>query len=221
MWIEFFVVGGIWFWLLTALLMIALIWETSCERPILALFTLGFYGALIHLFGDASVFTSVKAHPEILYIGLPAYFFIGAVWGIVKWALHVRRQAVKYKERRLEFLIRAGIEEATLNTPVPDNLKERWQGMGGNLAKPLVRQNKKMILTWMGFWPASVIWSIIDEPWRYIYDALHSLLQKISDKIYAGTGYEQDMKKISADEGTSKQRKTSQGNPDGLYAGGR
>jgi hypothetical protein len=47
----------------------------------------------------------------------------------------------------------------------------------------------------MGFWPVSVIWSIIDEPWRYIYDAIHTLLQRISDKIYATSGFDRDMEK--------------------------
>ena len=40
----------------------------------------------------------------------------------------------------------------------------------------------------------SMIWSIIDEPWRYLYDAVRNIMQRISDKIYAGTGYDQDMK---------------------------
>jgi len=197
MWMEFFVVGGIWFWLLTGLLVVALIWETSAARPLLALFTLVFYGALLHLFGDALLFSTIKAHPEVLYIGLPCYFLAGAVWSIINWALYVKRRANKYREERQGFLIGKGCKEATLDCLVPDEYREDWiQWHGTRNRKPLVRRNKGMVLTWMGLWPVSVI----DEPWRYIYDAIHNLLQRISDKIYAGTGYEQDLKRTKSVE---------------------
>jgi hypothetical protein len=154
------------------------------------------YLALIHFCGNASLFSGIKAHPEILYLGLPIYFVVGTVWGIIKWALYVKRRAVEYKEERQSWLLYKGVEDADLDSPVPDNLKKEWQNRQRLETKPMARNNKSRILTWMGFWPVSVIWSVIDEPWRYIYDAVHNLLQKISDRIYADTGFDSDMKPI-------------------------
>lgn len=195
---EFFIVGGIWFWLLTSIVIIALIWETSCERPGLAIATMIVYCALIHFFGDASFFSTIKAHPEIIYIGLPVYFLTGAIWGIVKWALYVKRKSITYKEARLTFLNRKKIHGATLDTVIPDHLRSEWQNEWAPRyeGKPMVRNNKGKVLMWMGFWPMSMLWAVVDEPWRYIYDAIHSMLQRISDKVYADIGFDGDMEKM-------------------------
>jgi len=201
---EFFIIGGIWFWLLTAVVIIALIWETSCERPGLAIATFLFYCALIHFFGNASFFSNIQAHPEIVYIGLPTYFAAGAIWGVVKWILYVKRKSIRYKEDRLSFLLQCKVEGATIDTRVPDRLRNTWQSSNWGArehAKPMVRYNKGKVLTWMGFWPVSVLWSIIDEPWRYIYDAIHDLLQRVSDRIYASAGFDEDMKKNAKSAG--------------------
>lgn len=137
----------------------------------------------------------VSANPAILYIGIPLYFLAGTVWAIVKWYLYVKRSAVKYKEERREFLLLNNIKDATLDTVVPESLRKTWslRGSRHRTSVPQVGRNKGRILTWMTLWPFSVVWAIIDEPWRYIYDAVASMLQRISNAVYRRAGYDSDM----------------------------
>jgi len=178
----FLIVGGVWFWILTALIIVLLVWEVAGERAIAGGFTLLAYLLLIHLFGNASIFAAVKAHPEYAYIGIPAFFLIGAIWSLVKWWFFVKRSALEYRESRMAFLEANGVVGATLDTPVPENLKARAFARS---RKPLARQNKGRIITWMVYWPFSMAWTLLDEPWRLIYEALARLFQRISDRIWA------------------------------------
>jgi len=184
---AFFIIGGIWFWILSIVVVGFLFWEIHWNRPIAGLITVGLYLGIIHIFGDASFPTLIKESPWILYIGIPAYVVIGVGWSIAKWALYVNKEAIRYKEQRQQFLKAEGLS-ADPDTTVPKALKRRWQVQ--QPAKPSARQCKWKIITWMCYWPLSVMWSILDEPWRYIYEALANVFQKISDKIYSRAGYE-------------------------------
>jgi len=84
MWVEFFILGGIWFWLLTALFVVVLLWEIHSEKAIAAGVTIAVYLAALHFFGDANFFSYVREHPAVLYFGLPAFFAIGTVWIFIK-----------------------------------------------------------------------------------------------------------------------------------------
>jgi hypothetical protein len=199
MWATFFIVGGIWFWLLSIVALILLFWEIHEDKPIVGLITIGLYLGLIHLFGDASLPSTVSASPWVLYLGLPLYFAAGVVWGLIKWALYVNRHAIEYKRTRHGFLISkskhpclAGIK-ITEDTMVPPELRSEWRGgRYTSNSRPSARANKWKIITWMCYWPLSMIWSALDEPWRYIYEALSNIFQKISDKIYRRVGYDVD-----------------------------
>jgi len=192
MWIEFFILGGIWWWLLTALFVVTLIWEISGDRAVASFFTLGLYVAIIHFFGNATLFSTVASNPAILYIGIPVYFLSGTIWAFVKWFLYVRRDVGEYKKNRLAFLERNGIKNPTIDMMVPDPLKISW-AKGYKTAIPQVRHYKGEILTWMTLWPFSFVWTIIDEPWRYIYDTVANTLQRISNSIYREVGYDDDI----------------------------
>jgi hypothetical protein len=186
---EFFILGGIWWWFLTVAIFFLLVWEIAGEKVIAAFFTLGLYLGLIHLFGNASIFDTIGKNPALIYIGVPAYFIVGTGWGFIKWFLYIKRKILDYKETRQSWLQSSGVNDATLNTPIPDNLKESWVIRVPNF---YAVRHKNKIITWMAFWPLSMIWSFIDEPWRYIYNFCIGLLQKIADKVYKSSGIEQD-----------------------------
>jgi hypothetical protein len=53
-----------------------------------------------------------------------------------------------------------------------------------------------------------MVWSIIDEPWRRIYNGIATLLQKIADRAYEKAGVDEDLRvpkemEIEADAETS------------------
>lgn len=179
MWLLIFT--GAWFWILTAAIAIVLVYEVAHERPVATGFTIVLYLLAIHLFGDAAVFSALRAHPAYIYIGVPAFFLAGALWALVKWWFYVKRKALEYRESRLEFLVVNKVEGATLDTPVPEDLRTR---SFPRPRKPLARQNKGRITTWMVYWPFSMVWTLLDEPWRLIYEAMARLFQRISDRVW-------------------------------------
>lgn len=71
---------------------------------------------------------------------------------------------------RLEFLV-----------AVPESLKSKAFARS---RKPLARQNKGRIIAWMVYWPFSMAWTLLDEPWRLIYEAMARLFQRISDQVW-------------------------------------
>ena len=195
---TFFIIGGIWFWLLTAAALFFLLWEIHSHKPFIGLITVGLYLAMIHVFGDASVPSTLNSHPWILYWGIPIYVFVGVCWGLIKWILYVRKHVNDYKKTRFDFLRlrRKQVENdfITENTPVPENLKDQWfRHINYKIQKPSARENKWEIITWMCYWPVSMIWFVLDEPWQYLYEMLSSIFQKISDKIYEHAGYNKDV----------------------------
>ena len=173
---------GIWFWISTALFAGLLLWEVAGEKLIAAVFTTLVYLGAIHLFGGVSVFGTIAAHPEYAYIGLPAFLLAGGIWSIGKWWLFLNARKLDYKETRLAFLEAHGVVGATLDTPVPQQL--RGDRMVPFVSKPLARRNKIRIINWMVFWPFSVVWTCLNEPWRMIYEALVTLYQRMADRVW-------------------------------------
>jgi hypothetical protein len=190
---EWLIVGGVWFWIITALVFILLVWEVSGERIVTAVVTVVGYLFLIHLFGNASIFSIIREHPAHAYIGIPLFFILGALWSIVKWWFFVKRNALRYRELRMDWLCEMGLENVNLDTPVPDSLKKLWDNRASgsysnsfsiDRTAPLARTYKKKIINWMIWWPFSMFWTLIDEPWRLIYEAMTRLFQKISNRVY-------------------------------------
>lgn len=67
--------------------------------------------------------------------------------------------------------------------------------------KPIkVRDNKARILAWMSYWPASMLWTIINDPVRrffeFVYENVGGYLQKIADNAYSKVtpSYNSDLK---------------------------
>lgn len=204
MWAMFFIIGGVWFWLLSIVVLCLLLWEIHEEKPIIGLFTVGFYLALIHLFGDASVPSTLVSSPWILYLGIPIYVVAGVVWGLIKWSLYTNRHVIEYKQSRRRWLLEKQRGEhpalvgvtITEDTTVPTELRSEWKGgtvgWANRRGKPSARNEKWKIITWMCYWPFSMLWTVLDEPWRYIYEVLSSVFQRISDKLYSNAGYDVD-----------------------------
>jgi hypothetical protein len=195
MWAMFFIIGGVWFWLLSAVAVVVLLWEVHEDRPVIGLVTIGMYFALIHLFGNASIPSAVSHSPWTVYLGIPIYVLSGITWATIKWALYVNRYALRYAKERCDFLQSRSKnpENITVKTIVPPELREEWKKYSRGKVKPRARDKKWEIITWMCYWPLSMLWTALDEPWRYIYEALSGMFQAISDKIYGRIGYDQDM----------------------------
>jgi len=97
-------------------------------------------------------------------------------------------------------LRRLNVPDATEETSVPAELKAAWneilqQGyytMGRielRLTPPRPNDHKSMITMWMSFWPASLFWTLLNDPiraaFRHIYASLVRTLQDISNRAFS------------------------------------
>ena len=188
---EFLLFGSmVWFWILFGVWSIVLMVSVEFDAPfwatgttVLFLGVFGFFGVLPNGLG---VLPFLAANPYYIALGAACFFVVGTVWAVVKWWFFVHSEAAKRREE----ISRNGSKK---------NL------YGATVKKPIAKNNKSRIITWMCFWPFSLVWTIVDDPIRKIFEAIFSQikvgLQKISDKAFEGLEEDDD------DDDSAKPRK--------------
>ncbi|MBU1179759.1 hypothetical protein KJ885_02345 [Patescibacteria group bacterium] len=187
-------VGGVLFWILLSVVCLLLIVAVEFERPGWATVSVIATFLLLGFFGDFNVWLAVKGNPLIALGFFFAYVVVGVLWSFGKWWFFVRNKRDEYEECKARFLRDKGIENTSV---VPDNLKKEWSQQFGRYAtrdyyggKPKARENKARILTWMIYWPWSMFWTLINDPikrfFKFIYERLQKVYQKIADSVYKG-----------------------------------
>ena len=107
-----------------------------------------------------------------------AYFAAGAMWGVVKWYFWLK----KTKRKLMSF------KSEHPNWTDSDLIRViRVAGIGGNFP-PDVSDHKAKIMGWMMLWPASMVWTMLNDPVRRIfeeiYDRIGGGLQAMSDRVF-------------------------------------
>lgn len=187
---EFLLFGSmVWFWILFGVWSLALFISVEMDGPIYAAgITLAFFGLFAIwgvLPGGGSLLALLAAQPHLIVFGCVAFFVLGTVWAVVKWWFFVRDLADKRREQ---------IAKADLLGGAPGkNIK-----VFGLITKPVVRDHKSRIMTWMCFWPFSMVWTLINDPIRRIFKAIYSrikgMLQRIADRAFEGLEPEEKVK---------------------------
>lgn len=134
-----------------------------------AAFWLAFLVAWITLFSD--VFKHINL--EAIAITIPVYVLVGVLWSLWKWySLCV--------EKKNE--IKKSYEEGSFAE------KTTWEEFSKNRIPSLIYHHDD-ILSWMVFWPFSVVWWILSWPkklFNKIYEAIKSLYSKIAESVFRG-----------------------------------
>lgn len=205
MWIELFVLGGIWFYLLSVITVIIILQLLMDDKFFGSAFLIGGFIAIIHLFGDAHFFQHVIDNPVWALVYIVGYLGIGAGWSFFKWwrvLLCVRK---RYDELKAEFLINKKVTDGL----IPDALKDEWRKHvisnrcyklnyhysdieGYNPAIPPLSRNKARITGWMVYWPISFVLFFFEDFLAKIFDAIYDMFsnvyQRISDSVFKGMG---------------------------------
>lgn len=193
-------VGSIGFFILAAGVLGVMLWLTEQERfflAVLMVIAIGLFGWFVYGWNPIGF---VIAHPDWTILGLIGYFVIGTFWSIAKWAFWVQGLMDQSKKVIAEFKRTTPFEPGSQE--YRDKLSYR---LGQYLAydaklidsmsdfPPNVGNNKSRIIFWIGFWPFSSLWTLIDEPVKrltlFVYHRISGLLQTISDRIvFRATG---------------------------------
>jgi hypothetical protein len=197
--LTLFVFGTVWFWALVALECIVLFALIEGDRVGWGTLSLIATFAILKFFGDVDIIGFAKANPLEFAAGVAGYFVAGTIWSVAKWWFFLKDRREKYDELKAEFLRNNGVQ----GTVIPEKLRAPWRlqaasltdhrGYGSASAEsiiPKARNHKGKILTWMTYWPWSMVWTLINDPvkklFRQIYRSIQNLMQSISDRVFRG-----------------------------------
>jgi hypothetical protein len=213
--VEWFVASGILFWILFGIF--SLIWISCVERekggPALVL--LGIFFGIWFICGDLGGL--IKENPwRLLWYPL-GYLAGGIVWALPKWYLLVTGLRRQYKKAKRVFKEE---KDVPIDGPIPKKLWEDWServrfssmdkyGMSfevktGKLHPPDFMHNDDRLICWCAFWPWSVFWTVIREPFVRIVDFLSNSFELIANIVFRNmdeaTGDESDADSTAPDD---------------------
>lgn len=124
-------------------------------------------------------------------IGLIAltYIILGVIWGVFKWFLLCRNRLEEYQGFMDRWLSSKGYGRDDLKVK---NIKDEWNKYLGNSynikSKPKASDHKAQIISWMAYWPLSILaWifhDFISSIFRYIYLTLKGSMDLISNWVW-------------------------------------
>jgi hypothetical protein len=159
---DILIIGTFWFWALIVISFILITWSVECDNAISATIMMLVTFTLLYFLGGKdfkSTILSILGHPIKLLMAIFTYLLTGTIWSIVKWYFFLMN-----KKRKI-------IEE-----------RDRYWNV------PQVGEHKSRIITWMAYWPFSMIWTLINDPikraFREIYNHISNFMQSISNRVF-------------------------------------
>lgn len=196
--ITLFALGTFWFWVLVAVHFCVLLALIEYEKTGWATFTMIATFAALYFLGDFNVVAAALHNPAMTAAFVGGYFAAGTAWSVAKWWFFVRRCREDYDKQKIAFLRQNGIE----GTVIPDALKAKWkENLGYNYGGrnsyrrgenviPKAGDHKSRIMTWMCYWPWSMVWTLINDPvkrvFKQIYLQIQGIMQSISNRAFRG-----------------------------------
>jgi len=155
--LSFFAFGAIGFWLLlfvASIIFIACVEAETYPAAVVATAIL----ALIYwkpIIGLGLTWQSFS-------IGVAVYVALGIVWSVWRWIKYVKATVELYNERKggkLDDFAKSSIKSAVSAS-----------------------NNKSKITAWIAYWPWSAFWNITGDFFKFIYDNMKAVYQKIANR---------------------------------------
>lgn len=206
--LTFFVIGSLWWYILSGLWVILLLVAIDKENILASGILIVLYLLFLQTIADLNIIKYI-AHNPLESIGfILGYVLLGILWSLFKWWLYVNEKASHIRRKRYEFLkdrkkkyqkikdkkysgvfreswkeLYNLLENLTEDTSVPDALIKDWSHYISYHADiPKASSNKSKIAIWITYWPLSVIWSFLSD---FIHRFMKQLVLKIKF-IYDG-----------------------------------
>jgi len=175
--LEFLAVGTWGFWLLLAVAAIVMSELMDTNRPGYATCLAVALVAVFAVFGNFNPLTWIKNNPVDLIEYVVGYFVVGSVWGVAKWFFWLRK-------------IRSVLDEIKALYP---NNRDAWASEARRRSWPMelppkVSDHKTLIIGWMALWPSSMIWTLLHDPVKWVFEEIYAnlggMMQKISNHVF-------------------------------------
>lgn len=179
---AFMLTSGWLFWIFVLAVIIAEISATEADNPFVATVLIAAAVAVVTLFSDADLFGLFTQRPVLALLLIPCYFAIGTAWALWKWRCVIAASLEEFQAKKAA-LIRDHDNSAWKDAPFEDYIR-RFKNY-----PPSASGSKQRIITWIGFWPFSVLWSLFTWPRRLaaqIYKRMATLFQRMADAAFSG-----------------------------------
>lgn len=136
-----------------------------------------------------AVWAWLTANPYNALYAFLGYVAAGVVWSFAKWMFHVWREKDRYVEVKEEFLAHHNISDAewraleSTDGQKYESIRRAIMSGFGMKGLPKASQHKARIIAWMMWWPASAVWTLIDDPLRRLFNWIYARVSSVYDKI--------------------------------------
>ena len=176
--LEFLAVGTWAFWGLLCLAAIIMSEFIDHDHPGRATVVFFITLAVITTLGNFNPLPLILLHPGATILYAAAFLAVGTVWSVLKWFFWLRRTRRTILEIRAN---RPGITDDRLGRELED------RGLPTDLP-PQVGRYKSRIMGWMILWPASMVWTVLNDPVRWAFEEIYAMIgggmQRISDRVF-------------------------------------
>ncbi len=171
---AFFGVGAVGWWLVLVAGLITLLLLTEHRRYSWTAITVFALSAFLQFAAGINILGWIAANPLGFVVLILGYAAIGVVYSLAKWRLSFLR-----KEReRYDVLV------AKFKGELPPH--QEWLiGQGWNWESVRVRYNKARITAWIAYWPWSLLWTLIDDPFRKLAEWMYATFRSWYEALFA------------------------------------
>ena len=195
MFFTFLEFGTIWFWLVSLVSFGLLIACVESEKSGRALALIVSVATAFILFGDQNIVPWIVSHPLKILEYTAGYVITGIVWGFVKWYFYLLKARDRIIDYRTSWIERNGAIDDTVIAGVPGNNKTRREQFEYDVAHdllspriPTAKSHSGCIIFWMSYWPASAVWTLINDPFtrffKFIYNRIVAMFESIAHAMF-------------------------------------
>jgi len=201
-----FVFLGLYFWLLVAAASGVIFYCLDNEKGIAATVTAVVAVVAMVVLGDGKLPSYVLENPGHLVGFILAYFAAGGLWSLAKWYLFASKKRDTYEDVKRKFLLERGVQTAEVpehhkadfrdhllgDSDWSDEISVLEKQPDGSVnrirktvlkIKPIAWEHKTRIITWMTYWPWSLLWSLLDDIVRNVFRRIQRYLEGLMDWI--------------------------------------
>jgi hypothetical protein len=200
---EIFVVGEVWFWLLSLVLGGFFLVNLFHEKVLGATTSLIIYGLIITFFGNFNIFDWAWDNPGLMAQWAGTYLVVGILWSILRWYLFNTKIKWAYNEIRADFKKKHNITSTT----IPNEYRSKWQTYLNShhdswervtryydwrkpytIEKlddiiPKSRDYRRPIICWMAYWPLSLVFFLLHDFISGLFERLYQILSNVYGMI--------------------------------------
>jgi hypothetical protein len=121
------------------------------------------------------VYTHIFDNPLNVFVGFCAYFGIGVVYSVIRWWRYCASSINEFTEKAKNFTEGNFDYKHALNILINLELK--------------VGNHKNLISFWIGYWPVSFLWMLLNDPItkivRWLFNCVRSTYEAITNYMTA------------------------------------